>query len=148
MIEFLISIAVLLAWVVLWALAATLLTLLISVASGVMEHYLVLSDTSTFPLWALALSFSPAVAFVASWTLWGALLSERFYASIRYGCLGAGIVFTVVGIVVVTSTGEREDRTGEVPTLIGSLISVVLCCAALVGYFPAIAGYMQSLGGG
>ncbi len=146
--EFLVIAAAFIAWVALWAASACVLTALSIVVAVLLERYLLVPERLTYPLWIVALSVCPLAAFLGSWTLCGLVLSERFYHAVRFGGIAAGIMYGVIGVLVVARGAEKQDKASEVATLIGSLITDGLCCVALVWFFPHIAAYMRLLGGG
>ncbi len=147
--EFLVSLAAILVWAVLWAIFAAFFTLLSLLGAALLERYMLLQERWTYPLWIVALALCPLGAFVGSWALFGLLLpDDRFYRAVRFGGLAAGVLFAVIGVVVVARGGDREDKASETTTLIGSLISDVAGCAALIGFFPSVHAFMRSVGGG
>jgi hypothetical protein len=146
-----VGIGAFLSWTVLWAISAAMITVLSVAAARKVEHYLVVSDRWTFPLWIFALSLAPGAAFYGNWILWGLIVSEGFYLAVRMGCLVAGFAFAMVAILFVMRPGgeeEDEDRQGEVPTLVGSLLVDAIFCGALITHFSRIAAFMRGIAQG
>lgn len=152
MVGFFLSVAVFIAWVVIWAVLAGLLTAAALVGAGLMEKYLLVSDRWTFPLWVVALSISPGGAFWLSTVLWGVVLSPEHFRSVRYGTVAAGLVFAVIAVTVVSRAAEgeaqEEEDGGEMGTLIGCLLVDGACCALMIWRFASVAAYMERIGGG
>ncbi|MDP6107657.1 MAG: hypothetical protein QGI33_04390 [Candidatus Brocadiia bacterium] len=141
------ALAALLVWFACYVVGAGILTFLSLAGATLLERYFLLQDRQTYPIWIIALSLCPLIAFVAGWTLGGLVMPEEFYETVRFGHLGAGVLFTVVAVFVVACLGEKEDRRSEIMTLAGSLLTDAACCAALVFFFDNIRRYMQSIGG-
>ena len=146
--EFLVFLLTIVVWGVLWAVAAVLFTVLSVIAATLLERYMLLRERWTYPFWIVALGLCPPVAFLGSWTLFGLLFSEELYRAVRWGGLGAGIMFAVIAVLVVVRRPAKDDMASEVATLSASLLTDALCCAALIGFFGEIAGFMRSIGGG
>jgi hypothetical protein len=149
--QWLVGTGAVVSWALLWALSAGVITALWVTAARKVEHYLVISDRWTFSLWIFALSLAPACAFYGNWILWGLIVPESLYLPVRMGCLVAGCAFAALGLLVVLRPAgeeEQEDRTGEVPTLIGSLLVDAIFCAALIWRFEPIAALMRQIGEG
>jgi len=144
--ELVLSVAAFLTWLVLWAVAAALLTALSAVAATAVERYLVVTDKWTFPLWIAALWASPAVASAMNWTLWGLIASERHFNAVRWGCVAGAGALAAAGVIVVTCRRGKEGWKEEVATLAGALAVAALCCAAMIWRFEPIAQYMRDLG--
>ena len=145
--EFLTFVLTIVVWGVLWAAAAALATAASIIVSTFLERRFLVPERWTYPLWVVGLALCPAAAFVGSWTLCGLVLPERFYRSVRIGGLAAGLAFAVIGVLVVVKGRNGEDTASEVTTLLASLLTDVLCCAALIWHFEPVAAFMRSLGG-
>lgn len=143
--EFLLSLGVFFGWFLAWAFSAFVFTGFTVFVASILEHYLVLSEDQTFPLWVFALSVSPAAAFLESWTLWPVIISSDYFPAIRYGSVAAGVIFALVAILVVFKTEEEKDKSGELTTLVGLLLADGLCCVQLVFFFQPILDYMLDL---
>ena len=146
--EFAISVATVVVWALLWGLCAGAFTFLSLLAVGLLERYMLIQERRTYPLWIVALALCPAAAFVGIATLAGLFLPARFYEAVRFGGLAAGMIFAVVAVTVVVRGKEKQDRASEIVTLVGSLLTDGLCCAALIWLFGPVSAFMRSLGGG
>lgn len=145
--EVFLALAALLVWFAAYVVSAGILTFLSLAAATLLERYFLLLDSQTYPIWIIALSLCPLIAFVAGWTLGGLVMPEELYEAVRFGHLGAGVLFAIVAVFVVARLGEKEDRRSEIMTLAGSLLTDAACCAALVFFFDNIRQYMHSIGG-
>ena len=146
--KFLVFLLTIVTWGVLWTVAAGLFTVVSIIAATLLERYLLLQERWTYPLWIVALGICPLPAFLGSWTLLGLLLSEQFYPAVRFGGIVAGIMFAVLGVLVVTKLSDKEDKTSEVATLAASLLTDAACCVALIWFFEPIVEFMRALHGG
>ena len=147
--EFVISVLAVVVWAVLWAVSAAGFTLLSLLAAALLERFMLLQDRWTYPFWIVALALCPAAAFVGSWTLFGLLLpADRFYGAVRAGGLAAGVLYAVVGMIVVAKGKASKDKLSETITLIGSMVGDAAGCVALVWFFGSVEAFMRSLGGG
>ena len=148
--QWIVGIGVVVSWILLWGVSAFLITILWVALAKKVEHYLVISDRWTFPLWIFALSLAPGLAFYGNWILWGLIVREDFYLAVRLGCLAAGFAFALAGILFVLrpQAEDEEERTGERPTLVGSLLVDAIFCGALIWYYGPIAALMSRLGQG
>ena len=73
------ALAALLVWFAAYVVSAGILTFLSLAAATLLERYFLMRERQTYPIWIIALSLCPLIAFVAGWTLGGGWCCPRSF---------------------------------------------------------------------